>query len=58
MIGGEEAAVERARPLFETMGKTMVRQGRAALRRRSRGLGSAGRAVTGGPAGEARLLRR
>ena len=27
MIGGEEEAVERARPLFEAMGKTIVRQG-------------------------------
>ena len=27
MIGGEEEAVERARPVFETMGKTIVRQG-------------------------------
>lgn len=27
MIGGEEAAVERVRPIFETMGKTIVRQG-------------------------------
>ena len=27
MIGGEEEAVERARPIFETMGATIVRQG-------------------------------
>ena len=27
MIGGAEEAVERARPIFETMGKTIVRQG-------------------------------
>ena len=27
MIGGEEEAVERVRPIFETMGKTIVRQG-------------------------------
>ena len=27
MIGGEEEAVERARPVFEAMGKTIVRQG-------------------------------
>ena len=27
MIGGAEEAVERARPVFETMGKTIVRQG-------------------------------
>jgi 3-hydroxyisobutyrate dehydrogenase len=27
MVGGDEAAVERARPLFEVMGKTIVRQG-------------------------------
>ena len=27
MIGGEEQAVERARPIFETMGATIVRQG-------------------------------
>ena len=27
MIGGEEDAVERVRPVFETMGKTIVRQG-------------------------------
>jgi len=27
MIGGEEDAVERVRPLFEVMGKTVVRQG-------------------------------
>ncbi len=27
MIGGSEEAVERARPIFETMGKTIVRQG-------------------------------
>ena len=27
MIGGEEMAVERVRPIFETMGKTIVRQG-------------------------------
>ena len=27
MIGGEEEAVERARPVFGTMGKTIVRQG-------------------------------
>ncbi|MCY4370823.1 MAG: NAD(P)-dependent oxidoreductase [bacterium] len=27
MIGGEEAAVERVRPIFEAMGKTIVRQG-------------------------------
>ncbi len=27
MIGGEESAVDRVRPVFETMGKTIVRQG-------------------------------
>jgi 3-hydroxyisobutyrate dehydrogenase len=27
MIGGDEAAIERVMPLFETMGKTIVRQG-------------------------------
>lgn len=27
MVGGAEEAVERARPIFETMGKTIVRQG-------------------------------
>ena len=27
MIGGEEIAVDRVRPIFETMGKTIVRQG-------------------------------
>ncbi len=27
MIGGEESAVDRVRPIFETMGKTIVRQG-------------------------------
>ena len=27
MIGGDEGAVERVRPIFETMGKTIVRQG-------------------------------
>ena len=27
MIGGEEEAVDRVRPIFETMGKTIVRQG-------------------------------
>jgi len=29
MIGGDEAAVERVRPLFELLGKTIVRQGDA-----------------------------
>ncbi len=27
MVGGEESAVDRVRPIFETMGKTIVRQG-------------------------------
>ena len=27
MVGGEQEAVERVRPIFETMGKTIVRQG-------------------------------
>ncbi|HEX2099370.1 MAG TPA: NAD(P)-dependent oxidoreductase, partial [Candidatus Synoicihabitans sp.] len=29
MVGGDEAAFDRARPLFETMGKNIVRHGRA-----------------------------
>ncbi len=29
MVGGEQAAFERARPLFETLGKTIILQGRA-----------------------------